>query len=225
MVTESWVRSCHCGPKELPWPVGLSRGLALSTEQVGQVGNAEDSSAWFPSEGWEGKPCSAWGCSPQPTGWCTMCCVWRAFLGGFQQEGNVLGWGFWGGRLLLCHLHLVANVGRDGVAEKLLQNVKVLFFLSPSTPAKQCCPFFCPVSVPFALCVGVPRCSLFHLQKTASAAREITRPVPGLKPSDKTTGPWWVLLTGGSVPWLLEALWRWAPHILLLSTKCGFCFG
>lgn len=144
MVTESWVRSCHCGPKELPWPVGLSRGLALSTEQVGQVGNAEDSSAWFPSEGWEGKPCSAWGCSPQPRGWCTVCCVWRAFLGGFQQEGNVLGWGFWGGRLLLCHLHLVANIGHDGVAEKLLQNVKVLFFFFPSTPAKQCCPFFLP---------------------------------------------------------------------------------
>lgn len=66
-----WVRSCHCGPKdstELPRPVGLSGGLALSTEQVGQVRNAEDSSAWFPSAGWEGKPCCAPGCSLQPRG-------------------------------------------------------------------------------------------------------------------------------------------------------------
>lgn len=54
----------------------------------------------------------------------------------------MLGWGFWGGRLLLCHLHLVANIGHDGVAEKLLQNVKVLFFFSPPPQRSNAVHFF-----------------------------------------------------------------------------------
>lgn len=151
MVTESRVRSCRCGPKELPWPVGLSRGLALSTEQVGQVGNAEDSSAWFPSEGWEGKPCSALGCSLQPRGWCVVRCVWGAFLGGFQQEENVLGLGFWGGRLLMCHLHLVADIrlwsSRETPTE--CKSPPFFFLLHPSKATLSiflpCKCFLCPL--------------------------------------------------------------------------------